>query len=108
MGFKLFTENGIITYTGDTEYYEGLADSYHDSNLLILNVIRPRGERLKWHMCSDDVIGILEETQPRAAIITHFGWKMLPVSRKEAARIEDKTGVKTTAASDGMRYHMDG
>jgi phosphoribosyl 1,2-cyclic phosphodiesterase len=106
IGFKFYTNKGVITYTGDTEYFEGLTDYYMDSSILIINVIRPRGERLRWHLCSDDVVKILEDVKPDTAIITHFGMRMLPVSRREAASIEAKTDVKTIAARDGMRFTL--
>jgi phosphoribosyl 1,2-cyclic phosphodiesterase len=83
-----------------------MADSYRDSTLMIINVIRPRNERLKWHLCSDEVIKILNEVKPQTAIITHFGMKMVSVARKEAGRIEKETGVTTIAARDGMRYAL--
>ncbi len=104
IGFKFFTDKGIISYTSDTEYFEGMTESYRDSSLMILNVIRPRSEKLKWHLCSDEVIKILNEVRPQTAIITHFGMKMIPVARHEAERIERETGVSVIAARDGMRY----
>jgi phosphoribosyl 1,2-cyclic phosphodiesterase len=106
IGFKFFTDQGVISYTSDTEYFEEMADSYRDSTLMIINVIRPRNERLKWHLCSDEVIKILNEVKPQTAIITHFGMKMVSVARKEAGRIEKETGVTTIAARDGMRYAL--
>jgi len=106
VGFKFFTDKGIITYTGDTEYFEEMPDRYTDSSLLILNVLRPRGQGLRWHMCSDDAVKILDEVKPETAILTHFGMKMIGESRKEAARIEETTGVRTIAARDGMRFSM--
>ncbi len=104
IGFKFFTDKGIISYTSDTEYFEGMTDFYRDSSLMIINVIRSKNERLKWHLCSDEVIKILNEVRPQTAIITHFGMKMIPVAGKEAERIERETGVSVIAARDGMRY----
>ncbi|MFQ5801070.1 MAG: MBL fold metallo-hydrolase [Candidatus Hydrothermarchaeales archaeon] len=106
VGMKFFTNHGIITYTGDTEYFEGMPRAYKGSSLMIINVIRPKVDMLKWHLCSEDVIRILNEVVPETAIITHFGMKMLPVARKEAVNIEAKTGVRTIAARDGMRFTL--
>lgn len=106
VGLKFYTDQGVITYTGDTEYFDGMAGAYRDSRVMIINVIRPGGERLKWHLCADDVIRILNDTVPERAIITHFGMKMAPVAMKEAERIERETGVKTIAARDGMRVAL--
>ena len=106
VGFKFFTSYGVITYTGDTEYFDEMPMAYRGSTLMIINVIRPGKERLKWHLCSEDVARILSEVKPEAAVITHFGMKMLPIARKEASNIEARTGVKTTAATDGMRLTL--
>ncbi len=81
--------------------------AYKDTNLMILNVLRPRSESLKWHLCSEEVIKILKEIKPQSALITHFGMKMLPSFRREAQYIQEKTGVKTIAARDGMRYSIE-
>jgi len=107
VGFKLFTDYGVITYTGDTEYFESMPDFYNDSTVMIINVIRPKNDKLKWHLCSDDVVKILNESKPKTAVITHFGMKMLPHREKEAARIEDLTGVKTIAARDGLKLKLE-
>jgi ribonuclease BN (tRNA processing enzyme) len=107
VGMKFFTNHGIITYTGDTEYFAEMPNVYKDSRLMIINVIRPGADRLKWHLCSEDVIRILNEVVPETAIITHFGMKMLPVSKKEAERIKRETGVKTIAATDGMKITLE-
>jgi phosphoribosyl 1,2-cyclic phosphodiesterase len=107
IGFNFLTSEGIISYTGDTEYFDGISDLYMGSRVLILNVIRPRKDRLKWHLCSHDVIKILNEVSPETAILTHFGMKMLPVSGKEAKNIQEKSGVKTIAAKDGMKFNVE-
>jgi phosphoribosyl 1,2-cyclic phosphodiesterase len=104
VGFKFYTDQGIITYTSDTEYFDEMTDVYKDSSLMIINVIRPKNEHLKWHLCSNEVIKILNEIRPQTAIISHFGMKMIPIAGQEASRIERETGVQVIAARDGMRY----
>ncbi len=106
VGLKFFTEKGIVTYTGDTEYFDGMEDVYRDTQIMVVNVIRPKGERLKWHLCSNEVIDILNAVNPEVAILTHFGMKMHPVAKSEADRIKSKTGVKTLAARSGMRFTL--
>lgn len=106
VGFKLYTNKGLVVYTGDTEYFDGMTDHYQDASLLILNMIRPLDQRLKWHLCGDEAINILKESRPKTAIITHFGMKMVPLFRKEAQRIESSSGVRTIAARDGMKFQL--
>jgi len=104
VGFRFETEYGDISYMPDSEYFEGVEQDYGGTRLLILSVLRPSGMPWKGHMTTDDAIRIIEETKPERAIITHFGMKMIfRGPKREASIIESKTGVPTTAASDGMR-----
>ncbi len=107
VGFKFYTDKGILAYTGDTQYFDEMSNIYEGANVIIVNVIRPGNDCLKWHLCSNEVIEILKEVKPETAIITHFGMKMMGVSDKEAERIQEKSGVKTVAAKSGMRFRIE-
>ncbi len=108
VGFRLETRDfGDIAYTSDTEFFEGIGKFYEDVRLLILCVMRPSGEPWKGHMTTDDAIKILEEVKPEKAVITHFGMKMIfGGANREAELIQQKTGVSTVAAVDGMRLNV--
>jgi len=55
-------------------------------------------------MTTDDAIKILEEAKPDMAVLTHFGMQMIfKGPANEAKLIQQKTGIQTVAASDGMR-----
>jgi phosphoribosyl 1,2-cyclic phosphodiesterase len=105
VGFRFETpEFGDFAYTSDTEYFEGIGKYYEGVRLLILCVMRPAGKPWKGHMTTDDAIKIVEETHPEQAVLTHLGMQMIfkgPAS--EAKLIEEKTGVSTVAAVDGMQ-----
>jgi phosphoribosyl 1,2-cyclic phosphodiesterase len=104
VGFRFETEFGDLAYTTDSEYYEGISKNYQHLRLLVLCVMRPSGRPWKGHMSTDDAITILEETQPERAILTHLGMSMLMQGpAREAKMIQEKTGVATVAALDGMR-----
>jgi len=63
----------------------------------------PRDNPVKYHLCTDDAKMILEGASPGCAVLTHFGMKMLNADpEKEAAYLEEVTGVPTVAARDGM------
>ncbi|MDH5635010.1 MAG: MBL fold metallo-hydrolase, partial [Candidatus Bathyarchaeota archaeon] len=104
VGFRFETPNlGDIAYTSDSEYFDGIGKPYHGVRLLLLCVMRPVGSPWKGHMTPDDAIKIVEETKPEMAVLTHFGMQMIfkgPV--REARLVQQKTGVQTVAASDGM------
>ena len=108
VGFRFETEDvGDIAYTSDTEYFEGIGKYYKGVRLLILCVMRPAGKPWKGHMTTEDAIKIIEEAKPENVIITHFGMQMIfRGPRNEAKLIENKTGVPTIAANDGMHIRI--
>jgi phosphoribosyl 1,2-cyclic phosphodiesterase len=104
VGFRFGTaEFGDFAYTSDTEYYKDIARYYQDLRILILCTMRPSGNPWKGHMTTDDATKIIQETRPEQVFLTHLGMKMLLEGpAKEAKLIQEKTGVPTTAAADGM------
>jgi phosphoribosyl 1,2-cyclic phosphodiesterase len=105
VGFRFETkEYGDFAYTSDTEYFEGIGKYYEGVRLLMLCVMRPAGKPWKGHMTTEDAVKIVEEARPEQAVLTHLGMQMIfQGPAKEAKLIEEKTGVTTTAALDGMR-----
>ncbi len=108
VGFRFETpEVGDIAYTSDTEYFEGVGKAYEGVRLLILCVMRPSGNPWMGHMTPEDAIKIVEEVKPEMAVATHFGMKMIfSGPHRQVKLIEEKTGVPTLAASDGMRLRV--
>ncbi len=107
MGLILESSALKIGYTGDTSNFPELAEIYKDVDILILNVLRPAKDKWKTHLCSNDAAKIIEKVQPRLAIIQHYGAKMLRAKPiYEARTIQQKTGVRTIAAMDGMKIDL--
>ncbi|MFH0737579.1 MAG: MBL fold metallo-hydrolase [Candidatus Micrarchaeota archaeon] len=103
-GFKIHMDGKIVGYTSDTEYMESLGRDFSGCDLLIVNCIKPEPDKYTGHLSSEEVIMILKEARPKAAVITHLGIKMLRMGpAEEAERISKESGVKTTAARDGMK-----
>ncbi len=104
VGFRFETlKFGGFAYSSDTEYFEEISKYYEGARLLMLCVMRPSGKPWKGHMTTDDAIKIIESTHPEKVVLTHLGMQMIfrgPM--KEAKLIEEKTGVSTVAAVDGM------
>lgn len=109
VGLRFETLNvGDIAYTSDTEYFEGIGKPYESVRLLILCAMRPAGNPWKGHMTSEDAVKIIEEAKPEMAALTHFGMRMIfKGPANEAKLIQQKTGVPTVAASDGMHIIVD-
>ncbi|MGQ9530676.1 MAG: MBL fold metallo-hydrolase [Candidatus Bathycorpusculaceae bacterium] len=108
VGFRFETEEfGDFAYTSDTEYFDGIGRYYEGIRLLMLCIMRPAGKPWKGHMTTNDAIKIIEEARPEQAVLTHFGMQMIfQGPANEAKTIEEKTGVPTVAAIDGMRVNF--
>ncbi len=103
VGFRFETNFGDIAYTSDSEYFEGMSKPYGGVRLLFLCVMRLTGSPWKGHMTSDDAVKIIAEAQPEMAILTHLGMQMIfKGPANEAKSIQQRTGIPTVAASDGM------
>ncbi len=108
VGFRFeIPEVGAIGYTADTQYFEGIEEGYRGVRLLIICVMRPLGSPWKGHMTPRDAAKIVEEIKPEFVVATHFGMKMLySEPAHEVKLIEEKTGVPTVAAFDGMHLRV--
>jgi phosphoribosyl 1,2-cyclic phosphodiesterase len=108
VGFRFETPDvGDIAYTSDTEYFEGVVKAYEGVRLLILCVMRPFGNPWMGHMTPEDAIKIVEKVKPELAVATHFGMKMIfSGPNRQVKMIQEKTGIPTLAASDGMRLKI--
>lgn len=102
LGFKLFTPEFVLVYSGDTNYDGGLTDAYADADILILNCQHP-GKSNGPGLCSADVIKIVKKARPKLCILAHFSQKMLDAKPLyEAREIQKQSGVQVIAAEDGM------
>ncbi len=108
VGFKFnIPEVGTIGYTADTEYFDGLAEQYKGVKLLILSVMRPMGSPWPGHMTPKEAAKIVDVVKPEMVVATHFGMKMIYSGPAyEIKYIQQKTGVPTVAAFDGMKLKI--
>lgn len=103
-GFVLEMDGKKIGYTGDTEKYEGMEEAYDGCDLLILNAMKPDEDQYEGHLTSEEASQLIGRVQPKLAILTHMGIKMQNYpAEKKAQEIEEETGVKVIAATDGLR-----
>ena len=108
VGFRFHTDKGIVSYVSDTEYRDEIADQYIGSRVLLLPVTTPTGNRIKYHLCTDDAITFIDRVRPELAIFIHLGVVIIrrgPDS--EAASAEAATGVRTIAGRDLMTLDVD-
>jgi len=104
--FHLNTTIGLIA---DTRFFDELPD-YYRVDYLIINVLRSQpieNHEIIEHLAVDDVRTIVTRVRPKAAILTHFGFKMIQEGPDLiAARLSDETGIKVIAAQDGMKWEF--
>lgn len=107
VGFTFHTEHGLVSYVSDTAYSDDIADQYRGTRVLILPVTTPSGNRIKYHLCTDDALTFINRVKPELAIFTHLGVVMLRRGAdKEAEYVEKETGVKTIAGHDLMTLEV--
>jgi len=105
IGFKIITKDGIICYSSDTSFTENLADYYKGCDFLILNM--PWIEPVDNLLDKDAVIKIIESVQPKLAIITGFGMKMLAEDiLNEIRLIKKATSINVIAAKDDLSIEL--
>ncbi|MEM4554685.1 MAG: MBL fold metallo-hydrolase [Candidatus Anstonellaceae archaeon] len=103
-GFLLKLDGKTIGYTSDTEYFEGIGKQYRGSDVLIVNCLKPKNDKIPGHLDTSSASMLISEAMPALAIITHLGIRMLMVGpKREAKKIQRQTGVATVAAHDGMK-----
>ena len=108
VGFQIQTKELAISYTSDTKYFDNLHKYHKNADILIASVVRPGTRSIKGHMCTSNFSKLIEEVRPKLALMTHFGFKMINENPAiEAKIIQEKTGIRTLAAFDGMMVEID-
>ncbi|KPK64732.1 hypothetical protein AMJ83_00640 [candidate division WOR_3 bacterium SM23_42] len=105
-GFKLAYAGHTISYITDTKFFDGLIQAYK-ADIVIMNLIKLGPSEID-HLSIDDCEAIIMGTNPRVAIITHFGMTMIRKGPWNVARqLKEKTGVTVLAAEDGKHYTIE-
>jgi phosphoribosyl 1,2-cyclic phosphodiesterase len=105
----IFNLNVTIGLIADTRFFDELPDYYY-VDYLIINVLRSQpieNHEIIEHLAVGDAKNIIARVKPKAAILTHFGFKMIQDGPDAIAeRLSDETGVKVIAAQDGMKWEF--
>lgn len=65
-----------IAFTSDTEPFPDYISNYRDVDVLVANLLRPDDIVCRGHMCTDQLIPLLQEIKPAICILVHFGRRM--------------------------------
>ena len=101
VGFKFHTADGIISYVSDTDLNDSVVEDSKGARILILPVTRPTKAKIRYHLCTEDVITFADAVKPEMILFNHMGVRMIQQDPdEEASYIENKTGIRTVAAKD--------
>ena len=95
------------SYVADTRYFPELADHYR-ADVIVLHTVRLKESDI-YHLSIPDARRLIEDIQPKTAILTHFGmtiWRANPSTVAE--ELAQQTGVEVIAARDGMEFPLPG
>jgi ribonuclease BN (tRNA processing enzyme) len=105
----IFHLNVTIGLIADTRFFDELPDHYR-VDYLILNVLRSQpieNHEIIEHLAVGDAKTIIARVKPKAAILTHFGFKMIQEGPDAIAkRLSDEMGLDVIAAKDGMKWEF--
>ena len=108
-GMHMRTPSARVSYLPCTRFFDAILADYRAQtpDVLVMNVLRYRDTMDVDHLTFDDARTLIEGIRPGAAILTHFGTRMLERNPAGLAReLEDATGIKTFAAYDGWTYDV--
>jgi phosphoribosyl 1,2-cyclic phosphodiesterase len=105
-GLIFETRGHTFSWIVDTRAFPQLSRAYR-GELLIMNVVRLKPGLDVDHLTVPDVKQVLLDIRPQAAILDHFGMTVWQAHPWEIARqLTEETGVRVTAARDGMRFDL--
>lgn len=109
-GYTLYFNNLVVTFLTDTAYFDGLAESYPESDVLIINVPYarvPQGKKMK-HLSLEAIPNIIKCIKPKKVFLTHFGESMLDANPTECARnLSRELMCDIVAAEDDSIYTLE-
>ncbi len=105
-GLKFKLNNTLVSFIADTLYFKSLKDFYK-SDIIIINTVFHEPRPGIDHLSLPDAINIIQEINPKKAILTHFGMTMLSAKPHIIAlRLSRELGIEVIAAYDGMTVEL--
>ena len=106
-GFVLEMDGERLGYTSDTEYFPGLFAHFARCGILVANSLKAGADGVPGHLYSATTARLLSECHPKLCVISHMGQSLIKSGPDaEAKKIEKASGVRTIAATDGMRIDV--
>jgi len=98
-----------LSIIADTGFFPELAKFYR-AEVLVLNVLTLKHSPLTQdiHLDVEDARRLIQAVQPKLAVLTHFGMRILNYGPSRVARVlSEETGVEVVAAEDEMIVNLD-
>lgn len=108
-GLRFHLGNCRLAVISDTGYFPELVENYQ-AEVLVVNTLTLKHSPLTEgiHLDVDDAARVIGGIQPRLAILSHFGMRILNYGPSRVARLlSEQTGVEVIAAEDGMTVNLD-
>ncbi|MDI6759031.1 MAG: MBL fold metallo-hydrolase [Candidatus Omnitrophota bacterium] len=101
-GLKFNMHNTGVSLLSDTRYFEALTEFYKTDILIICVTFYEPHPEID-HLCLSDAKEIIKKTNPKKAILTHFGMTMLKSKPHiQAKKLTEELGIEVAAAYDGL------
>jgi ribonuclease BN (tRNA processing enzyme) len=112
VGFVIKHPKITVGYAADGIYYKGQEKAYEGCDVLILNVIVPKGQKpeINKHMSVDGAIEFVRsmEKKPKLIVVHHLSFWMLRSNIfKQIKIIQDATKVRTINSEDFMELDLE-
>ncbi len=78
VGIKIFSNEKVIVYTSDTEFFPELTDEIKDADLLIIECASSSKNRLKGHLSYNEIESFTKDLNIKKIILTHFYPNSIP------------------------------
>jgi len=95
----------IIGYISDTAYFEELKEFFKETDVLIVNCLRPLNDKHPYHMTAEKTFEIAKEVKPSLLILHHQGYKF---KKREIEHLKffNKKGIKTIFSYEGLEIDL--
>lgn len=103
-GLKIENQERSVGFWTDTSYSEELLDFYSGCGTLVINALVGKDTRSSKHTSVRDAVEIVEELNPKTAILTHFGSRLLENLEENKEWVDEKTDQKIIWAEDNMEF----
>lgn len=104
-GFILSNEERTVGFWTDTEYSKELTEFYSKCDTMVIYCTMPKSKSIASHTSLSEVPDIIENIQPKTAIITHFGYSFLDSNMEEQEEwLKEEVDCKIIFAEDSMEY----